>query len=719
MLPLISLQPELIASIVVASAVAMETPVSASPTVTTAPQIYTSATDLGSPISLGESLKSSQSPSFAQKTGKITRLIASERGKKSIKFDFAQNPQPTPTQQQNSEIVKLIELTADKQQYIESEQVIIASGNVLLKFANAILKADQVRVNLSDRLVVAEGNVTLKRGEQILNGERFEYYFVADRGVIYNASGEIYRATFEQDLSPNITNSYTNQVEQDFGINQPLQNVVSAGGTRFVVGSVRDLKLTGQNVEAGGTVDRFRFQAEKINFEGNIWTATNISLTNDPFSPPEVEIKADTAEFKNITQLQDRLTTKESRVVFDNGFALPLFADEFNFSKDKRQPFTAYFGFDGDDKGGFFIQRRFIVIDNDNLRWSITPQYLIQKAFSPDSFNVSEPNDDRNIFRPAAFGLATRLNTKFSERTDLFARADLSSLNLNEFDDQLRATVRLNQKIGNIQSPYKLSLEYNYRDRLFNGSLGFQTVQRSFGVVITSPRIDIGKTGASFIYQGSVQNITATTDVESLLGSNSSDDLTNLTRYQAAAIINKNFTLWQGKALPATREEGLRFSPVPIVPYFQINTGATVVASLYSNGDTQPSLRAYVGFEGRLGHLRKNFFDYTGFNFSFSQGARGNASPFKFDRFVDSQTISFGITQQIYGPLLFGVQSSFNVNTAEEISTDYILEYSRRTYNIVLLYNPTLAIGSINLRINDFNWDGKSEKFEKETKIEN
>jgi len=715
MLPLIPPQLEPVATMTVVSGIALER--SASAISTTNPSTFnlsiasTSAV-LGEPISVGKSfqsleVESNQTPPKLP----ITRLITTERGKQSRKFEFAQVPENTPTPENAEKEVKVIELTADKQQYDQNQGAIIASGNVLMRFGNAILKADRLQINLSDRLVVAQGNVVLVRGKQILNGERFEYYLVADRGVIYQANGEIYRPSFEQDLSQNGTS--TNIPSLAPGVDQPIQNVVSTGGTQFVFGSVRDLKLTGQRLEAGGTVNRLRFQAEKIDFEGDVWQAQNIRLTNDPFSPPEVEIKADRADFKSITPLENRLTTTGSRVVFDDKIPVPLFLNDFSFDKRKRKPFFTDFGFDGEDKGGFYLQRSFDIINNEKVQWEITPQYLIQKAFVPNSFDVGEPNDSTSLIRPSAFGLESELNVSFTERTTLLARANLNSLDLSEFDDKVRAKIRLNQKLGELNNPYQLSLEYTYRDRLFNGSLGFQTVQSSFGAVLTSPEIEIGNTGASIIYQASIQNIYAETDRSDLIPPGQNEDLINLSRYQVAAILGKSFRLWEGEALPRTREEGLKYTPNPLVPYFQLNTGVTAVGSLYSNGDTQPSLTGTVGFEGQIGYLKDNFFDYTGFNISFSQGISGNSSPFKFDRFVDRTRLSFGFRQQVYGPVLFGFQTSYNLDTGEEISTDYLIEYSRRTYNIVLLYNPVLAIGSINLRINDFNWDGKSENFDK------
>ena len=136
------------------------------------------------------------------------------------------------------------------------------------------------------------------------------------------------------------------------------------------------------------------------------------------------------------------------------------------------------------------------------------------------------------------------------------------------------------------------------------------------------------------------------------------------------------------------------------------------MASLYGNGDSQPSISGSIGVSGQLGNFSRPFFDYTGFNLSFSQALRGDPSPFLFDRFADLKTISWALTQQLYGPVRFGVQSALNIDTDDEINTDLFLEYSRRTYNILLRYNSRLQVGSISLRISDFNWSGNPGPFD-------
>lgn len=692
------------------------------------------AQSLGEPLQIGvEQETSSGKTKPVVPLAIVTRLITSSRQGQQRQFEFEHNSTSFQLAQEETnsadnltsptspEVINVVEVIADQQEYLEKEQIIKAEGNVVIRFSRGILIADQVMVNLADRIAVAEGNVVLERGEQVLRGDRFEYYFVQDQGVIFNANGEIYQPKLAEDFLPDSNNPVSPQpLSWQIEANQPLRQVVSTDGLGFSVGNNRDLSLlerigaTPTN-QSGGQINRFRFQAERVDFDSNGWHATNISLTNDPFSPPEFEIRADTADLRSISPFVDELTTTNSRLVFDRRVSVPIFQDRLVFDKRDRSPGLFNIGFDGEDLGGLYIERGFEIYSDQRIRLTVTPQILLQRAFLPDSFedeNAKNPDDNGGILNPSSYGLVTELDVNFSERTDLIAIANFTGLDLDNVDNRLRATLQLNQKLGALSAPHTLSFQYNYRERLFNGSLGFQTVQESVGALIRSPYIPLGNSGLGLTYQGSIQNITADTDRAELLAENRDDNLANLTRYQGAALISGGILLWSDSALPATAEEGLKYTSTPVSPYVSFTTGLTGVASYYSNGDTQPSLTATVGFQGQFGHFSKVFFDYTGFNISFSQGIRGDQSPFFFDRFVDDQVLSLGLTQQIFGPIRGGVQTFLNVKKNEEISTDYFLEYSRRTYNIMLRYNPVLEIGSINLRISDFNWEGNATPFE-------
>ena len=645
-------------------------------------------------------------------------LIAQERAGKISKFTIASPDTSTTDSREQIPIdkIEVVEVVADRQEYDESRQVIMAEGRVVMRFAQSIMTSDRIEVNIGDRIAVAEGNVVLKRGEQVIRGQKFEYYLVQDRGVVFNANGEIYQPSLSQDL--NIANKLpeepttANRILSDrLTEEQPITEVTATGGLGATIGSSRSDILPDATQETGGTVNRLRFQADRIDFESATWKAEDFRLSNDPFSPPELEVRADVAKFGQADDGRNQLKTKNSRIVIDDSVTLPLFVRAFVFDNRSRQPGLFTIGFDGEERGGLYIERSFQIIGTDKIKWTVTPQYFLQRALLPTAFRFSE-DEEGGLLNPSVFGLKNQFDIFFSARTIIESKVAFTSFDANDLEDNLRAKVAGRQFVGDLQNPHTFSLEYNFRERLFNGSLGFRTVFNSFGGVVTSPNFDVGNTGISLRYQGSIQNINADTDREDLLAADRDNDRINLTRYQAAAFLNKNFSLWEGKGLPSTKTEGLRYTPIPVVPYLRLNTSVSGVSSFYSNGDTQLSLRGKIGIQGQLGHFSRSWLDYTGFKLSYSQSIRGDASPFLFDRDVDRQTVSLGIVQQIYGPVRLGVQTSFDLNDNNEISTDYMFEYSRRTFNIILRYNPVLELGSFSLRISDFNWQGNSRPFE-------
>jgi hypothetical protein len=613
---------------------------------------------------------------------------------------------------------EVVELIADRQEFDSNQQVVTATGNVTMRFANGILLADRLRVNLPDRFAVAEGNVTLKRGQQILQGQRFEYFFVLDKGVIYDANGEIYQPTTARDLAPSLPTDAGNTLipsqtlNERLAVNQPVTNVVGQEGLTTSVGASRPGASSASQASTGGQVNRLRFQAQQVDFDSDGWTAKKVRITNDPFSPPELEVQAETADYYNVAPQVDEVKLSGSRVLLDQKTSLP-FQDRLTIDRRDRQPGVLSVGYDGEDRGGLFIQAGLTPIDTNTVRLQVKPQYLLQKVIFPDAFPEANQSDSEVcVVCPSAFGLITELDANFGDRTSLRNTLNFSNLNLDAIEDSLRAKVALQNKVGPLGNPHDLRLEYNYRERLYNGSLGFQTVNSSIGAILVSPTIPLGDPSLQLSYQASIQNVQADTDRPELIDPNRDDRLTTLMRYQGAAALKKLFLLWSGDPLPLEPDKGLRYTPNPVTPYLAFSTGVTGVASYYSDGTTQPSLTGNVELLGQVGHFSRPYFDYTGFNIGYSQGIRGDASPFFFDRFADTQVLSLGLTQQVYGPLRFGVQSAYSITNSSEISTDYFLEYSRRTYNLQVRYNPQLQVGSFNLRISDFNWNGNPGTFE-------
>jgi Protein of unknown function (DUF3769) len=597
----------------------------------------------------------------------------------------------------------ILELKADRQDYDERRQIFTAEGRVSLRFRGALITGDRFQVNLVNRLTIAEGNVVLTRGDQILRGQRFRYNLIQEEGTVEQSSGEIFLPTTTADFNPNLPTDVTSgtvpggTVGDRVFANQP-QQVTSPGTANLVLGSSRNSSGAQIVPQKGGQVRRLRFEADQIEFYPEGWRAKKVRITNDPFSPPELELRAEEAQLRRLSPLRDEVVASRPRVVFDRGFSLPLLRNRVILDRNERQPALFNFGFDSTDRGGLFIERQIDVLPPGPARLTITPQILVQKAIT----------EGGNPFRPENFGVKSKLAVPLSPRTLVRGTAVLTSLDLGDVENNLRASLRAQQLVGT----HTLSLEASYRDRLFNNSLGFQDIQSSIGALFFSPNIALGDTGINLSYQAGYQYVNADTDRADLLKPDRKNNRVSLGRFQGSAALNRGFILWQGKAAPATPTEGLRYSPVPVTPYLSLGLGLTGVGSAYSSGDYQRNLNASVGISGQIGNFSKPFLDYTAFNISYTQVLRDGLSPFLFDRVADDRILYAGITQQIYGPIRFGFQTAYNVQTGREISTDYVLEYSRRSYSVALRYNPILELGSISLKISDFNWSGGSEPFE-------
>jgi Protein of unknown function (DUF3769) len=596
-----------------------------------------------------------------------------------------------------------VELRAQEQAYNEQSQTITASGNVIMRYRSSLLKADQLEVDLQSRKAIATGKVTLQRGNQILRGDRFEYDFGNDRGLITDASGEVYRPSLGQDVS--IPTSSRVQRSGEFAdppLNEKLQNgqpvrqIIRRGTTGATIGTERPIDPQ-EPVPPKGTFTRLRYRAEKLEFDGKIISGSNVRITNDPFSPPQLEVRADRAAFRNVGPDVDEVTAVNPRLTIEQGFEVPLVRDQFSISKRGQDLNPFGVGYDGDERGGVYLERNFELFSTDNLRWSLSPQYYLQRVIAKDQ-----------LLSLNSIGFKTNVEADLTPDTTIRGDLSITGLDPASIGNNLRSKISLNQNINLLSGKHLLSLESIYRERVFNGTLGFQDVQSSLGATLTSPKIALGGTGITLDYQASFKLLNAATD---RVGLGASDGRVTLGRYELTGNLNKSFRLWEGEGPPVDDRSTYNYSPVPVVPYLQLNTGLNLRTNGYSNGENQSLYGFNVSLQGQVGHFVAPAFDYTGFNIGYSQNFLGGSSPFLFDRVLDNRVITAGINQQLFGPVRVGLQTSINVDNGRAISTDYYVEYSRRTFSILLRYNPALQLGSVGFKLNDLDWNGPADPF--------
>lgn len=562
---------------------------------------------------------------------------------------------PRPSVGAGSELLKV---NSDRQEYDLNTQVFVAEGNVLINYKKSSLKADRVQLNIATQEVVAEGNVFFRRGDQQVTGTKLTYNYADIKGELLNATGAVDLGTL-------------------------VSSEVSRSPSELATSSVT-ISAAGTGDSAEGQVRRFGFIAERLIIDGDNWTAEKLRVTNDPFSPPELEITTDRATLTPISPTQNRLDLESPRIVFDQGFSLPLPLNSITL--DRFQRFApALVGFDRRDRDGVFYQQSFDVITQPNLSLQISPQILIQRAFSSQSgfsgFDI--------------LGVVATLNSAFDNGQRLSARASLAGLDFTRIESLLRFNATYDVPVW---QNHTLSTQYAFRDRVFNGSLGFQDVNNIFGTTLFSPTYILGDSQISLNYQLATQLIGALRD------DIQPSAVSSLVRLQSAAVLSRTFPLLRGEPAPATREHGLRFSPKAIVPKLDAFVSVQGVNSFYSNGANQAALYGTFGLAAEVGSFAKDFFDYTSIVVSYTQAFTSGKSPFLFDRIADTRALTAGFMQQIYGPLRLGVQQSWSLDSGNLFDSVYTLEYARRTYSVMLRYNPNQGLGELMLRISDFNW---------------
>ncbi|MEO1068953.1 MAG: DUF3769 domain-containing protein [Cyanobacteria bacterium J06638_6] len=609
-----------------------------------------------------------------------------------------------PSSDEPSSIEPSVLLRADRQEFEPLRQIVTATGDVFIQFGTGQIAADRLWVNLANRHLRAEGNVFFNRNNQTVEGTAATYNLLQGAGSVANGRGELELSTIEDDFSdpfatpgPNDGRPLDYRLRNQTSISQATSTGRVAAGT----GDPTAL-LDGQSDDG---VQRLRFESAQIFFDADSWYAEELRATNDPFSPPELEFRADDVRLTPLNEEEDELVFSRPRLVLNQWLTIPILRRRYILKRgqlppDAFNPLPTGIGIDGRDRDGLFVERNFSLGTSGPWSISVAPQFLISRWLGSSEYNIGDP---------ANFGLAGRISGPLGPRTSVTGSVSLSGLDLANLDNRLRASFRGQHLLGT----HRLNLEYSYRDRLFNGSLGFQDVQSSLGVLIESPNITLGKTGLNLTYQASGQYVTANTDRSDLLGSETGNGLTSLYRFQGSAALNRSFLLWQGQADAATDSEGLRYSDRPLVPALALGVGVRGVVTYYTSSDIQESLEGGISLSGQVGRLRRNLFDYTQFNIGFTRNfIGGDTSPFLFDRVVDQTVLSGGIIQQIYGPFLAGFQTSVNLDTGRTIDTNLIFEYRRRAYGLLFSYSISQETGFVGFRISSFDWDGRTTPFD-------
>jgi len=474
-----------------------------------------------------------------------------------------------------------------------------------------------------------------------------------------------------------------------------------------------------------GTISRIRFQGAQIQIRGNRWTAEQIAFTNDPFTPAASWILA-----RKVVAVMDgrgatRINSRSTQILLDGKVSLPAITNT-TIGEEARLAFDT----DKQDRDGFFLGYNLEPIKlGQRGSLQLQPQLNVQRAlegrtssYAVSGQNLASPGSEQTAKIGDMFGLLAALNLPIGWLS-LNAEASLSTFN----PDNFRAGTRSNTTLT---APFSLpghssanaSLFGSYRERIYNGSLGLQTVVYSYGanlagnVVLNQPKAQATPQKSPYLAPVNLNWAAQSGAYEATLFE--ANTLDSLWRSYANLAASTTLQLWQGSALDASEDpkRGLRYAPVPVVPGLGINFGASGYAAIYSDGANQNTLTLWGGPSFTLGQFDRPVFDYTRFSASIAGTFLNGASPFGFDRTVDLRTLSFQAAQQIYGPIVLEAGATFNIDNGSEfygdVSYSYVeLKLQRRSYELGVYYSPYDGIGGIRVKLNDFNFNGNGTPF--------
>ncbi len=93
------------------------------------------------------------------------------------------------------ELKSAVRVEANELERLEREKLTIARGDVRIQMENRTLIADEVELDQVQEIVRARGRVQLVEGANRLEGDRFEYHYRTNTGVMYQGKGAIPPAT--------------------------------------------------------------------------------------------------------------------------------------------------------------------------------------------------------------------------------------------------------------------------------------------------------------------------------------------------------------------------------------------------------------------------------------------------------------------------------------------------------------------------------------------
>ncbi len=509
-----------------------------------------------------------------------------------------------------------------------------------------------------------------------------------------------------------LNNSLT--IEKRIGIPRTLRNVED----KNVFGGIQPPQLTqiGNTKFIKGRIKRWRVQATKVFITSEGWEAERMGFTNDPYTPSQARIDAEDVVAKEEKDGSTSIKTGRNQLVLEERLSIPV-ARSYMLEKAEEIENRWVFGIDRDDRDGFFIGRNLKPINLfKNNQLFLQPQFNFQRAVDGKTRSYIAPgssSESSEVVQSASLsdllGLEAVLDGKIWN-WNLEANADISTFNTTNLVNGSRYWGALSKTtelpvVGEIDT----RLFSTYRYRAWNGSLGETDIYSAFGTFFQKKgEWDWQNTTNSYLLRIGAGNYQAENYREK--------SISDLWRGNIFGSLTNKYQIFEGKAAKLDANHAYRYSPEAMIPGLTFDSNINFALSGYGDGRRQSLFGISGGPTATLGKFDQKAFSFTRISLSSGVTFKRGSSPFVFDQAIDLGTLGIGLTQQIYGPLLFNAGFEYNIDPASDYYGDVInsnieLRLQRRAYDFGIYFNPYKKIGGFRIRLNDFDFNGTGVPF--------
>ena len=647
-----------------------------------------------------------------------------------------------------------LDINSDKQ-YTEKE-IFHAEGNAIIYFSNASLRGDLIKYDMQKKLLTVVGNVIFKKGNQYFEASKLFFNLKENTGYVDDIYGVLDNKTFTKDFEIAIDKNIGKEITQENQLSQTNKVNISSSSLENHLLEDNPHNITAINLR--NSISKLRYKADKLTYNSKTLKSKKIFFTNDIYNAPQVVFLS-----KNFSGeiVDDKLKIlgRNSWIILDKKIKLPVGTRSIFDGGDSLT--DSGFGADYKNKDGYYLFRSLYprkIFKDYSLQ--LKPYFLFQRAlkgstnsFTAKNSSVFSEKVKNHINFSDYFGMDLVINGKEND-WDFESIIQLNSLNTQRLGESLRTKLILSKRINlNADVEGKKDLT-NENDRI-----NFKSIEeRKDSKSILDRQIDsnskqlysnkskklytnlldmnfynifreqiIKDFGTEDIYFASGFNLSnkkawSINDKNSNLNfiydvghfkskSRDENEFKDLFRNTFVAEYNYQFPLWMKRSLDQSIDKSYKYSPSVISQSLNWSTGLQSTLFLYSDGSSQSALKLETGPTLQFGGFKEKFFDYTSFRAKYSYVLKGGASPFTFDDINDDPRINFNFQQQIIGPLLFGFETTLNLNNGAYSNNKYSLDLKRRAYSIGAFYNSSNESLGIEFKIFNFDYSGLNEKF--------